>query len=69
MTPGDPDTGPNPSEQAARSPVVDGGAEARVAASLSGLAQLDAQPLAQHAPVYEALHDELQAVLGEIDGA
>jgi hypothetical protein len=44
-------------------------AHARVHAALGALEGLDQAPLADHAPRYEALHDELQAVLAEIDGA
>lgn len=45
------------------------GAEVRVAAGLRRLDSLDALPLPEHGPVYEGLHDQLQAVLAEIDSA
>ena len=51
-------------------PASDGrSAEARVHDGLTELGGLSGRPLAEHAPVYEALHDELQTVLAEIDGA
>jgi hypothetical protein len=53
----------------ATSPSAGGSAEERVDAGLGALDGLAARPLAEHAPVYEALHEELQAVLAEIDGA
>jgi type III secretory pathway lipoprotein EscJ len=51
-------------------PLNDGApADSRVQAGLDALDGLHSQPLAEHAPVYEALHEELQSVLAEIDGA
>ena len=44
-------------------------AEARVGAGLSALERLDDRPVTEHAPVYEGLHQDLQDVLAEIDGA
>jgi hypothetical protein len=44
-------------------------AESRVHAGLDALDGLSSRPLAEHAPVYAALHEELQSVLAEIDGA
>ena len=41
----------------------------RIATALAGLDTLDTRPLGEHVPVYDRLHDELQAVLAEIDGA
>lgn len=55
------DTGPAP---------VDGRpAEEQLRARLRELDGLDARPLEAHAPAYEALHDHLQAVLADIEGA
>jgi hypothetical protein len=44
-------------------------AESRIGDGMAALDSLDSRPLAEHAPVYEALHEDLQAVLAEIDGA
>jgi hypothetical protein len=44
-------------------------AESRIQAGLDALDGLSSQPLAEHAPVYASLHEELQSVLAEIDGA
>ncbi len=46
-----------------------GSAPTRIDAARSALDSLPARPLAEHAVVYEGLHEELQAVLAEIDGA
>ena len=51
-------------------PAADAGsAEARVQGGLTALDGLNSRPLAEHAPAYDALHEDLQAVLAEIDGA
>lgn len=44
-------------------------AEVRIRDALSEVDGLDSRPLSEHAPVYDALHEELQVVLAEIDGA
>jgi hypothetical protein len=46
-----------------------GSAQTRIDAARGALDSLPARPLAEHAGVYEGLHEELQAVLAEIDGA
>ena len=46
-----------------------GPAQTRIDAARGALDSLPARPLADHAEVYEGLHEELQAVLAEIDGA
>ena len=49
---------------------ADGGpAEEQLRARLRELDSLDARPLSEHPPEYEALHDHLQAVLADIEGA
>jgi hypothetical protein len=67
MTPGG--AQPEPSGPDAGTPPARESAEARVGRALHELDHLGHRPLAEHAPEYERLHDELQAVLSEIDGA
>lgn len=58
-----------PAGSAVSEPAAADTAEFRLRAALAELDQLAVRPLAEHAPVYETLHDDLQAVLGEIDSA
>jgi hypothetical protein len=41
----------------------------RIAAQLEALDTLPGRPLTEHADVYQQVHAELQAALGEIDGS
>jgi hypothetical protein len=43
--------------------------ESRIQGGLDALDDLGSRPLAEHALVYEGLHEQLQSVLAEIDGA
>ena len=49
------------------SPAPDPGATARVERALARLAELDARPTVEHAPIYSAVHRELSAVLADAD--
>jgi hypothetical protein len=58
--------------QAADEAVPAGGAESsteRIARRLDDLSALEGAPLAAHADLFGALHDELRSALAEIDGA
>lgn len=76
MTSGDPIAYSNPSAPATDHVVEPtgtgagaGSAEDRIGTGLADLDQLAARPLGEHAAAYDSLHDELQAVLSEIDSA
>lgn len=50
-----------------REPAGHGGAVERLRASAATLDDLDERPVADHAARYEAVHDELQTALRDID--